>query len=554
MFLSLHIPFGPGLRGGLGPIRIGLALLATTSGVSAQPPAGGDGAHPIPPLEAVHPQAPLERAGFERFTSHDELVRFLVALGGTSPDMTPERYGRSVEGRELPAAVFGRVGMDPAEAHRSGRAVVVLGANAHGYNYLLRESLLLVARELATPGTSLNALLDHLVVVVVPSMNPDGAEAGTRPNAAGSDLNRDYMMLDQPETAAYVAGVLNRWNPHLVVDGHDGGAVQYGGAYPYTLLFQGSGLAGADPALTELADREIFPRLREDFRRVGLEAFYWARGDGERWYGGGAAPRMGRNHGGLANRVTILFELAEWHPTREAVEIGVFAFRTLLEVAAERSEELERVVTTARAATVEAGRRGVGEVPVRETMAPEPFRVSYQMRDPEGGDGPIQVEDAELVKRPVATRTRALPYAYLLPPEAGEAVAVLERQGIHVERLQEPARLSIRRYTLAGLTHVPGDNGNRAALQAEVGEERDGVEEVPRGSWVIRTGQPLGRVAAHLLEPETGDGLLHWNRLTSLLPLAELEAHLQDPTSASAPLLPMFKLMEPRGLPTMRVR
>ncbi len=40
---------------------------------------------------------------------------------------------------------------------------------------------------------------------VFPLLNPSGWDAGTRENAAGADLNRDYLTLSQPETAAQAA-------------------------------------------------------------------------------------------------------------------------------------------------------------------------------------------------------------------------------------------------------------------------------------------------------------------------------------------------------------
>lgn len=507
------------------------------------------------PVRPVPPATPLERSGYQDFTSHEAMVRYLAELQATSPDMALDAYGRTHQGRDLLVATFSRPRVNsPLEAHSSGRPVVLLAAGAHGYNYLIRESLLLLARELATPGTELNGVLDHVIVLVVPSMNPDGVELDTRPNAAGSDLNRDYMALDQPESAAFVGRLLNGWEPHLFVDGHDGGTVQYGGAYPYSLHFQSSGLAGADPTLTELADREIFPLIQRNFRAAGLEAFYWARGDRERWYGGGAAPRMGRNYGGLANKVTLLFELAEWHETPRAVEVGALAWGSVLEYARDHAGTLISTVAGARRRTVELGERAEGQVPVRETLEADGFRVTYRIQDPEGGGGLVTVEDAEILKRPVGTLFRDRPWGYLLPPGAEEAVALLRRHGIAVERLVEPVSMEVRSYTLVGVRYLEGDNGNRAAPQVEVGSVRDGEVEIPRGSYLVRTGQPLGRVVTHLLEPETGDGIVHWNRITSLLPLAELHAHRDDPSRRPPPVLPILKVMRPVALPALGVR
>ncbi|HJT15986.1 MAG TPA: hypothetical protein VJ853_01285, partial [Thermoanaerobaculia bacterium] len=40
---------------------------------------------------------------------------------------------------------------------------------------------------------------------------------------------------------------------------------------------------------------------------------------------------------------------------------------------------------------------------------------------------------------------------------------------------------------------------------------------VPAGTYVVRTGQPLGRLAFYLLDPRSDDGLFEWNYFDSML-------------------------------------
>ena len=54
---------------------------------------------------------------------------------------------------------------------------------------------------------------------VLVDANPDGAIAGTRRNAQDSDLNRDHLLLLEPETAA-VHAFVDSWKPDIVVDVH----------------------------------------------------------------------------------------------------------------------------------------------------------------------------------------------------------------------------------------------------------------------------------------------------------------------------------------------
>ncbi|TVP42187.1 MAG: hypothetical protein EA350_17050, partial [Gemmatimonadales bacterium] len=532
-------------------IRSELWLAAATCVVctlSGFPDPAGAAGLPGDSLPAL--RTPAETAAFERHTSHTEMMAYLLQVQRHASDMRLGSYGTSWEGRDLPFAIFSRPAVGtPAEAHATGKPVIVLGANVHGFNHVLREALLIMMRELGAPGTELNALLDEVIVLVVPSKNPDGLEAGIRFNARGADLNRDYMTLDEPSMAAYVGEIMNRWEPHLVVDGHDGGDVQYGGAYPRHLLYQGPGLAGADPALAGLADDRLFPHLDRSLEAAGFEGFYWSRGDAERWYAGGSAPRMGRNYGGLANKISILFEVAAWPGFEGGVEVGLVTLRSVLTFARDEGRELVATVQGARQETVAMGAEPRGRIPVAERMEAEAERVSYRIAHPEREGELLLVEDAEIMKRPVGTSFRERPYAYVLPPEAEEVVALLRRQRILVERLDEATEAEVRSYTVAGIHWEEGGNLHRSALRIEVGREIDGVRELPRGSWVVRTGQTLGRVVTHLLEPETGDSVYHWGRVTHLLPLEAFAPSGGGGGGGEEPELPIVKLMSPVGLP-----
>jgi len=435
------------------------------------------------------------------------MMAYLAELRAVASDLRLASYGTTWEGRDLPHVLFSRPQVStPAEAHATGKPVVVLGANAHGFNHVVREALLILMRELGTPGTELNDLLDQVIVMVVPSKNPDGLEAGIRFNGRGADLNRDCMTLDQPSMAAYVGQVINLWEPHLFVDGHDGGDVQYGGAYPYHLLYQGPGLAGADPALAALADDHVFPHLNRGLEQAGYRGFYWSRGDADRWYVGGSAPRMGRNYGGLANKLSILFEVAAWPEFAGGVDVALVGLRGILTFARDESARLVTTVNEARRETVALGADAQGRIPVEERMEADPVRVSYEVAHPEREGELLRVEDAEILKAPVGTRFRDRPYAYVLPPEADEVVALLLRHRIVVEQLDRPVEVPVQVYTMGTVRWAEGAN--------------------------------LKRVVAHLLEPETGDSVYHWGKLTHLLPLAEEGGEL-----------PVVKLMTPRGLP-----
>jgi hypothetical protein len=111
-------------------------------------------------------------------------------------------------------------------------------------------ALALIYQLIAADDTKTSQLLENMVILVDPMMNPDGRarftkmleqHRGTAPNVDGQsllhtgvwpfgrsnhyyyDLNRDFYLLQAPETRGRVA-LINKWYPQLMIDGHEMGS------------------------------------------------------------------------------------------------------------------------------------------------------------------------------------------------------------------------------------------------------------------------------------------------------------------------------------------
>ncbi len=65
------------------------------------------------------------------------------------------------------------------------------------------------------------ALGPNLNWVLCPALNPTGLAVGTRENAEGEDLNRDYWIRKNPEIASHVAWLRSRRVPDLFISLHE---------------------------------------------------------------------------------------------------------------------------------------------------------------------------------------------------------------------------------------------------------------------------------------------------------------------------------------------
>ena len=272
--------------------------------------------------------------------------------------------------------------------------------------------------------------------------------------------------------------------------------------------------------------------------------------------------RIGRNFGGFANTVGILFESPGGQTMELGVRSGVLGYKAVAEWARSNRATLVETVNRARRETIAMGEKPGDEFAVRVRYEAEDYPVNYLIGVGQGAERKIQeVKGARLIKKPVATILRQRPYAYVLPREATDAVALLRRHGITVETLQQTTPLKVQAYTIGNVSYSQVYN-HAATVQIEVKDVIDVDRSFPAGTYVVRTAQMQGRVVAQLLEAESDDNVIYWNRMDAWLPRPGGRAAAADPedaprgagapgggaVQAQAPLVPIFKLMQPTPL------
>jgi hypothetical protein len=100
---------------------------------------------------------------------------------------------------------------------------IFVQANIHGNEEEGADAMMQVLRDLVTlpreTDPLVDSILDHTIVIVIPSENPDGRLAGLRRNANAFDLNRDWLVQSQPEVRASTAFQLE-WLAPVGLDLH----------------------------------------------------------------------------------------------------------------------------------------------------------------------------------------------------------------------------------------------------------------------------------------------------------------------------------------------
>lgn len=276
----------------LRPVSIGLALVtATLAGAAA--PTGAD-ARSVASCPAVggrtaapSPAATLGRALSKRSPSPTDTTRVLAAIARASPRVAVADAGRSDQGRPLSYAVVGDpatltpqrraavqrrvrairagdVGAAATAAAAKGPAIVWLGGGVHANEPSGTTGLLAAVHRLATDDScATRRILRNVLTVVMPDQNPDGHVRGTRSDASGFDLNRDWFAAARPESRAR-QNLLRQYPPVVAIDFHE----QTGSDY-FTPPYATPILAGLPTATRRFADGTVSPAVGTALRRSG---------------------------------------------------------------------------------------------------------------------------------------------------------------------------------------------------------------------------------------------------------------------------------------------
>ncbi|MCW8926096.1 MAG: DUF2817 domain-containing protein, partial [Xanthomonadales bacterium] len=168
---------------------------------------------------AAELQTALEKSGWSELTSHEQMMAYLEPLADSSARVSMKSIGTSVTGRPIPALFFSD---DPEFASRRDvKPLVMIFCQQHGNEPSSKEAAMILARRLLGEDAG---LLKKLDLILVPQVNPDGAEAGQRRNANDMDLNRNHVMLSEPESYALHQLFLD-WMPEVTLDVHEYNAV-----------------------------------------------------------------------------------------------------------------------------------------------------------------------------------------------------------------------------------------------------------------------------------------------------------------------------------------
>jgi hypothetical protein len=277
--------------------------------------------------------------------THDKIYFYMLELAKISDRAIWEEYGRSYEGRPLGQLIISSpeniknieqlrqqhlLLCDPAKSDnqdiKNMPIFIKLGYGVHGNESSAQNASVLTAYYLlAGEGKQVEDILKNAVILIDPALNPDGMQRhstwvnftkslnnnpdpnswefsesypGGRTNHYWFDLNRDYIMLQHPESVGRVAAFY-KWRPNINTDHHEMGANA-------TFFFQ-PGIQSRNNPLTPPENQELTAEIGKFHEKYlnSIGSLYYTEESFDDFYVG-----KGSSYPDIHGSVGILFEQA----------------------------------------------------------------------------------------------------------------------------------------------------------------------------------------------------------------------------------------------------
>ncbi len=277
---------------------------------------------------------------------HDQLVQYMYAVAAASDRVTISEYARTYENRPLLSLVItspdNQKNIDEIKeqhlklinAEQSKDldisdmpAIVQMSYSVHGNEPSGSNASLAVVYHLAAAqGREINELLENVVVLIDPSINPDGLSRfahwanmhksknvlvsdsesreynevwpGGRTNHYWFDLNRDWLLVQHPESKGRIAK-FHEWKPNVLTDHHEMGTNS-------TFFFQ-PGIPSRTNPLTPQRNQDLTANIAEYHADEldKIQSLYYSKESFDDFYYG-----KGSTYPDVQGAIGILFEQA----------------------------------------------------------------------------------------------------------------------------------------------------------------------------------------------------------------------------------------------------
>ncbi|MBL8067115.1 MAG: hypothetical protein JNM28_01580 [Armatimonadetes bacterium] len=496
-------------------------------------------------------------------TEYAETGRYAEALAfcdqlRLQPNTHVFPIGKSPEGREMLVVVVSTDSNVLLPKERK-KPLLFINNGIHSGEIEGKDADLILARRLLHPDGAPDEpfwgdLLDKASFAFIPVLSVDAhermspfnranqngpREMGWRVTGQNINLNRDWGKLDALEMRNLVDFV-NDLAPDFYVDNH----TTDGGDWQYTVQYDVPRNPTMDDRVVAVSQNfvdDVMPKLD----KAGFLTAPYFGGFDERHPERGLTVgtfgiRYSTGYWAARNRPSMLVETHVLKPYRDRVMATLEANRLTLEWVGKHGQALMEAGRMADmlGQAVEEGDDIV--LTARNSGKTRPFTFrgfKFAPYQSEVSGGEIPHWTKEKVDTPTVIRdqyepglTVKAPAGWLVPAPMTD---VIERLALHkiVMVPARPGRVELTAYRFENVALGTETFEGRTMPRYKVVEVRRTVD-VPEGSVIVPVGQPLVRLAAQLLEPQSGESFANWGFFNNFFEQKEYaEAYAMEPVA-----------------------
>ncbi|SHJ70685.1 Zinc carboxypeptidase [Reichenbachiella agariperforans] len=491
-----------------------------------------------------------EQSGMTETPSYQETVAWLSRLMDNGSLLHLTTIGESEQQRDIVMVIASSEENFTVQGLKnSNKPLLLVQAGIHAGEIDGKDAGLMLLRDIAVGGKE--KLLDKVNLLFVPILNTDGHERispynrvnqrgpknmGWRTNAQNLNLNRDYSKLETAGVQAIVQ-VINEYEPDLYLDLH----VTDGADYQFDITYGWPGDAGHSQYSSLWLDRVFKPAVDKALTANGhvpgplMFAFNdrdFSEGNAEYEF----SPRFSDAYGDLRHVPSILVENHSLKPYNQRVLGTYVLLEQTIKILAKEGKQLRKAKEMDQASRPDSV---VLSYSLSESLADSMLLkgIKSEMKPSSITDGEYIAwtgtpYEEEIVVRRMnePNKVVSMPKAYWVPAEWAVIIDKLKAHGVKVDIITKPEVQQVQQYTIEefSMNAMPFEGHVRCG-DFELGKTTRLVTYAP-GSARISTDQPLGRLVALLLEPDSPDSFLQWGYFHSIFSRTEyIEEYVIEP-------------------------
>lgn len=463
------------------------------------------------------PKTVAESSNWESTSTSAEVVEFIDQCAEQAEHVSKFVFGKTVEGREMVAVSVASPAYEIGKQDDRARVLVI--GNIHSGECAGKEGLLMMIRELAADQN--HRWLKNCVLIIAPNYNADANDRvgkknrpgqlgpvngmGRRENAQDLDLNRDFSKLESPE-ARNLIKLIDEVNPHLFIDCH----TTNGSKHQYALTYDvPHNPATAAPIRDFLRDK-MMPEITDRCLKNGFKSFYYGNFNKEHtaWTTYGYEPRYSTEYVGLRGRLAILSEAYSYISYQERIAVSKSFVTNCIDYIHENAAAVDSLLKSVDQELIRAATNSPERIQVSLAAKPVAFKEKFALKGFKD-DQPHDYQ-CDFVGDYASTNSTSLPFAYVIPKDHVRVVERLRMHGVNIQMLKEDTELNVEVHKIKELNRAKRAFQKHKMVQAT--SQRDARKEtISAGSYIVSTGQPLGRFVAYMLECDSDDGFIFWN-------------------------------------------